>query len=1150
MNQFVHLHLHSEYSLLDGACRISEIAACAKKAGHSAVAITDHGVLYGAVAFYDACKAEGIKPIIGCEVYVAPRGRFSKEGKIDQSGHHLLLLVKNEQGYRNLCRMVSKSFTEGFYSKPRVDLELLETYNEGLIALSGCIGGTIPRCILAGDMASAEQYAMKMKSIFGVENFYLEIQDHGMEEERAVREGIYQLSEQIGIPMVATGDVHYLRKEDAQTQAILMCVQTGTTIADGRPMGFATDEFYYKSTEEMEELFRAYPDACANTVKIAERCNFDFTFGKFSLPTFPVAGTTPEELLRKYAFDGFENLLQSGLITLASHDREAYTERLRYELEVIHRMGFDEYYLIVRDFVHHAKSVGIPVGPGRGSGAGSLVAYCVGITTVDPIVYELLFERFLNPERISMPDFDIDFCYDRRSEIIEYVKQKYGADHVAQIVTFGTMAARAAVRDVGRALGMSYSDTDAVARLIPHEIGISIKDALQRKELRQMYDSSEQVQRLIDVSMALEGMPRHASTHAAGVVITEKPTSEYVPLSGYGDGIVTEYDMDTVARLGLVKFDFLGLRYLTILHEAETSIQEELPNFSLEKLPLDDPAVYRMLSAGETLGVFQLESGGMRQMLMQLQPSSIQEIIAAIALYRPGPMDSIPTFIARKFAREEVSYRVPALKNILGVTYGCIVYQEQVMQIFQTLAGYSLARADLVRRAMSKKKTEVLAREEEDFVKGCAQNGIDGKTARSIFKEMESFAKYAFNKSHAAAYGFLSYRTAYLMCHHPAAYFAALMTSVLDNTAKLGEYITYAQKKGIAVLSPDINHSRITFTFSGRSIRFGLLALKNVGRPFIEAIINERNRGGAFYSFEEFLKRMQGHDLNRRQVEALIKSGAFDALGVYRSRLLATYEEQLNYVSARNRSNITGQIDMFSTGDTDVAIEDTPFDYPDIPEFELRELLLLEKESSGMYFSGHLLDEYQSAVKAATDVTITDLVREIEEKGEESRYKDGVAINIAGILSQKSVKTTRNGGQMAFVTLEDRYAEIEVVVFPKVFEANSDILTQETPLLVQGTLSVQEDEGVKILARRLTVLKKDSPSPKWKRLVLRVQSLQDEKGKNVMKVLSRKKGNLPVVILDINLGKYVSPKGLTVDPASDLLEELMLLLGRENIVLQ
>ena len=899
MSPFVHLHLHSEYSLLDGACRISDIPMAAKAEGHTAVAITDHGVLYGALRFYKACRAAGVKPIIGCEVYVARRSRFDKEGKQDSSGYHLVLLVKNEAGYRNLIHLVSLGFTEGFYSRPRIDMELLKQHSGGLVALSGCVAGHIPQLILSGDMEGAQAVAQKMRDIFEPNSFYLEIQNHGIADEKTVREAIRNISEKTGIPMVATNDVHYIRKADSEAQAALMCIQTGSTLSDGRPFGFEQDEFYYKSTAEMERLFEGYPGAVENASRIADLCDFNFTFGELALPVYKTEGITPQKELRCLALEGFERLRRADKLSLSLYSEADYLTRMDYELSVIHQMGFDEYFLIVSDFVGYAKRNGIPVGPGRGSGAGSLVAYFVGITDVDSLRYDLLFERFLNPERVSMPDFDIDFCYNRRDEVIDYVRKKYGEERVAQIITFGTLAARAVVRDVGRVLGLPYRDVDEIAKLIPHAQGVTIRDALKGKELLERYEESEEIRRLLDVAMSLEGMPRHASTHAAGVVITENTVDSYVPVALNGDAPVTQYDMDAIAELGLVKFDFLGLRYLTILSDAEREIQNQNPDFSLDTIPLDDASVYRMIGEGDTSGLFQLESGGMRQMLMQLQPQSIEDIIAAIALYRPGPMDSIPTFIARKHGKEAVRYDVKETERILSVTYGCIVYQEQVMQIFRTLAGYSLARADLVRRAMAKKKADVLEAERESFLNGCAQNGISEDIAGKIFDDMESFASYAFNKSHATAYAMITYRTAYLKKHYPAEYLCALLTSVLGNAPKVSEYIAEASKRGIRVLAPDINQSEMYFHVCGRDIRFGLLALKNVGVSFAAALIKERKQNGPYRSFEGFLSRVSERELGRRQVEALIKSGALDSLGVYRSRLLATYEMQIENILAK-----------------------------------------------------------------------------------------------------------------------------------------------------------------------------------------------------------------------------------------------------------
>ncbi len=1154
MSGFVHLHLHSEFSLLDGACRISDIPKAAKAAGHTAVAITDHGVLYGALRFYKACKEEGVKPIIGCEVYVARRSRFDREGKQDTSGYHLVLLAKNETGYKNLIRLVSLGFTEGFYSRPRVDMELLRQYHEGLIALSGCVAGQIPQLILIGDIKGAETMAKEMRDIFGEDNFYLEIQDHGIEEEKTVREALRDISSHTGIPLVATNDAHYIKKADAQTQAVLMCIQMGTVLADGRPLGFEQDEFYYKSTVEMERLFADFPNAVSNTVKIAERCNFDFTFGHFELPVYEVKGSTPEKELRRLAEEGFARRLAAGELALDLHGEKEYLERMEYELSVIHEMGFDEYFLIVGDFVRYAKDMDIPVGPGRGSGAGSLVAFFTGITNVDSLRYELLFERFLNPERISMPDFDIDFCYNRRDEVIAYVRRKYGEERVAQIVTFGTLAARAAVRDCGRVLGMPYRDVDEIVRYIPRELGVTIKDALAGKELREKYEESDEVRRLLDIAMSLEGMPRHASTHAAGVVITEKSVDSYVPLALNGDAVVTQYDMEAVAELGLVKFDFLGLRYLTILADAEREIKRAEPAFSLANIPLDDEGVYRMIGDGDTMGVFQLESGGMRQMLMQLLPSSIEEITAAIALYRPGPMDSIPTFIARKFGREKVEYDLPLLERILGVTYGCIVYQEQVMQIFRALADYSLAKADLVRRAMAKKKADVLEAERETFLAGCAKNGIDRQKAGKIFDDMASFANYAFNKSHATAYAMITYQTAYLKRHYPAAYLCALLTSVLGNATKVAEYISEAGKRGIRVLPPDINQSEMYFSVCGKDIRFGLLALKNVGINFVGQLIDERERGGIFRSFESFLSRMTEHELGKRQVQALIKSGAMDSLGVYRSRLLATADEQIENLLARRRGMIPGQIDIFSSLLGDEA--DVPFAYPDIPEYSAKELLLLEKESSGMYFSGHLLDGYSEDIESEKHDEISDILASFAEDADKPRYAERDRAVLCGMITSKTVKNTRNGAGMAFLTLEDRYAEMEIIVFPKQYEKYQAELQVDTAVRIVGSITEREDDGVKLIASSIAPLRANGEKPSEpvaenaKKLYLRVESLDAPSTKEALEILKFARGNTKVFFYETKTKKYVSPKGVSVDANDLTLAALRALLGAANVIYQ
>ncbi len=1075
---FVHLHLHSEYSLLDGACRISEIPKRAKECGHTACAITDHGVMYGAVQFYEACKKEGIKPIIGCEVYLAKRTRFDKDHAEDIQSYHLILLCMNDVGYRNLIYMVTRSFTEGFYSKPRIDMELLSEHSEGLIALSACLAGYIPRAIQAGDYERAREHALKMRELFG-ENYYLELQDHGIDEQKRVNASIIKLSRELKIPLVATNDAHYLRRQDADNQAVLLCIQTGNVISDGRPIGFETDEFYYKTTEEMHRLF-GYLDneelgsPIENTAKIAEKCNFDFDFSKLYLPAFkPDDNSEPTEFLKKLAYEGFRKRIESNRIDFSLHSESEYRERIDYELSVIIKMGYAEYFLIVQDFVGWAKSNGIPVGPGRGSGAGSLVAFLIGITDIDPLKFNLLFERFLNPERVSMPDFDIDFCYDRRDEVIEYVRRRYGEDHVAQIITFGTMAARVAVRDVGRALGMSYNEVDIVAKCIPREMDMTLKAALDvSKELRSMYDSDERIKRLIDTSIALEGMPRHSSTHAAGVVITDRPVSEYVPLSVNGNIPVTQFDMDTVAKLGLLKFDFLALRYLTIISDTERQIRESEPDFSVDSMPLDDKKAYNLISAGNTDGIFQLESGGMRQMLTNLKPDSIEDVIAAISLYRPGPMDSIPRFIENRKDPSKIVYETPLIAPILNVTYGCMVYQEQVMQVCRTVAGYSLGRADLVRRMMAKKKTSEMEKERTVFVKGAAENGISEISANKLFDQMSSFASYAFNKSHAAAYAVLAYRTAYLKSHYPCEYLAALMTSVMGNASKTAEYVAECARYRIRILPPDINESAPYFhayrNENEQYIRFGFLALKNLGSGFADHIIEERKKQ-KFRSFEDFIERMYSREMNKRQIEALIKSGAFDSLGTYRSQLLLTYESIIDHYQERSRTNIVGQMDLFSQLDTEER-PDT-FKYPDIPELSFREKLKAEKECSGLCFSGQLLDDYSENIKKLAPTPIADILKAFSDENDEvGSFSDKQDITICGTLSHKQLKMTKNNSQMAFITLEDNFAEIEVVVFSKLLEKCSVYLTNDSALCIAGQLSIREDEAPKLLASNITPL--------------------------------------------------------------------------------
>ncbi len=1131
MADFVHLHLHSEYSLLDGACRIADIPKAARAAGHTACAITDHGAMYGVIDFYKSCKKEGIKPIIGCEVYVAPESRFDREHGREHAPEHLVLLCENESGYKNLIYMVSEAFRTGFYSKPRIDMDLLRGHSEGLIALSACLAGRIPRLISAGNYEAAKAYALEMQRLFGPDRFYLEVQDHGLAEQKTVNEALFQMSEQLGIGLVATNDVHYLRRSDSDAQAILMCIQTNSCIEDGRPIGFETDEFYYKETWEMERLFAAHPEALSNTVKIADMCQLEFQFDKTFFPSYSCPnGARPGAYLRSLAIAGLERREKNGTIDFQRISREMYLQRLEYELPVIDGMGYSEYYLIVWDFVDWAKSQGIPVGPGRGSGAGSLVAYLIGITDVDPLRFDLLFERFLNPERVSMPDFDIDFCYDRRDEVIQYVRDKYGEDHVAQIITFGTMAARAVVRDVGRALGMSYGEVDVVARQIPHTLNMTLERALEQKELSEMYQNDPKVRRLIDLGRALEGMPRHASTHAAGVVITENPLTDYVPLAVNNGICVTQYNMDTVAELGLLKFDFLALRYLTIIAAAEKEIAHRHPGFSMATIPLDDKAVYAMLSKGNTEGVFQLESGGMRQMLTQLCPENIDDIIAAIALYRPGPMESIPRYIEARHGKKP-EMRIPQLEPILASTYGCIVYQEQVMRIFQDVAGYSLGHADIVRRAISKKKTQVLLNEKEAFVQGAAERGISGEDAEKLFDDIAAFANYAFNKSHAAAYAVISYQTAYLKAHYLKEYNCALLTSVQGSPEKIAEYIGDCKRRGISVLPPDINASMTDFHTQEAGIRFGLAALKNVGRSFIDTIIEERDNGGPFLDFDDFLARSRKLGINKRQMEALIKSGALDSLGPRRSQMLAVYESLLERGDA---PGLDGQLDLFSAVPAGEEVAPKTV-FPDIPELSTSEKLHLERESSGMYLSGHILDDYTSHMEVLKCASAAGISASFSPEREgEPEYREKETVTLAGVLLARTNKTTRSGDAMAFVTLEDLTGEIELIVFPGPLSVYGHLLTVGNVIAVRGAISVREDEAPKILVNSVLQLEKNGGDimPSFaqterksipshaavnapvQKLYLRVPSQSSEAFRRVCAFLCIFRGKVPVTFYD------------------------------------
>ena len=1072
--QFTHLHVHTEYSLLDGACRIDRLFDHIKAMGQTACAITDHGVMYGCVAFFDAAKAAGIKPIIGCEVYVATRTRFDKVNRID-GNNHLILLCKNETGYKNLIKMVSAGFTEGFYSKPRIDKDLLEQYHEGLICLSACLAGEIPQAILAGDYERAKQAALYYRDLFGEGNYYIELQDHGLEEDQVVLPQLIRLARETGIPMAATNDAHYITKEDAKMQSILLCIQTGKTIADADRMEFQTDEFYLKSTDEMYDLFSMVPEACENTNKIAEQCNFEFTFGETKLPYFKAPdGMENQAYFEKLCWEGLERRYP-GKVT------DALKERLSYEINVVKTMGYTNYYLIVYDFINYAKSRDIPVGPGRGSGAGSLAAYCVGITDIDPIRYNLIFERFLNPERVSMPDFDVDFCYERRQEVIDYVNEKYGRDHVAQIVTFGTMAARAAVRDVGRVMGMSYQDVDRVAKLIPMELKMTLRKALEvSPDLKALYDADSQVHELIDTSLKVEGMPRHASTHAAGVVITREPATEYVPLST-NDGLpVTQFNMVEIERLGLLKMDFLGLRTLTVIHDTEMAVRRTKdPDFRVANIDYDDPATYEMLTRGETEGIFQLESTGMTQVLMSMRPKNLEDVIALISLYRPGPMDSIPTYLRNRKDPSKVVYQTPQMAHIVDVTNGVVIYQEQVMQICRELAGFSFGQADNVRRAMSKKKLKVMEAEREHFVHGCTEpgkecagcvkNGIPESVANQIYDDMISFASYAFNKSHAACYAYVAFQTAYLKCHYPHEFMAALLTSVLDNTAKVIEYTSECQRIGIKVLPPDINVSRGGFTVDGESIRFGLNAVKSVGRNLIDAVVKDR-KNRPYCGLYDFCKRLHGNELNRRALENLVKAGAFDALEPTRRGMIDSAEGVLKSVETDARQNLEGQMDLFGMMGGEEEQAATDYKIPNAPEYPASELLKMEKEVSGLYLSGHPLDAYRPQIRQISTCTIADL------QGEEARRFDNQNVTILCTVVKNKIMTTKSNTLMAFTTVEDLTGTMELLIFPRVLAECRAALQENAVVVANGRVSVKEEEAARLIVEGVQPIESYDPS--------------------------------------------------------------------------
>lgn len=1163
---FAHLHVHTEYSLLDGACRIKDLIRQTKQLGMNAVAITDHGAMYGVVDFYKAALKEGVKPIIGCEVYVSPRRHTDRTPEFDRESRHLVLLCENNTGYQNLIKLNSLAWTEGFYGKPRVDIDQLKDHHEGLIALSACLAGEIPRALKNGDYAGAKQTALLYRDIFGQDNFFLELQDHGLSEQKQINPSIIRLSEECGIPLVVTNDCHYLTRADSRIQDILLCIQTNHTVSDDNPMRFQTDEFYLKSEEEMRALFPGHPEAADNTAVIADRCQVEFEFGKLKLPHFEVPGNRDHtEYFREECYKGL-------YLHYGEHPAQSLIDRLEYEIDTISSMGYVDYYLIVNDYVSYAKKSGIPVGAGRGSGAGSLAAYCIGITGIDPIKYNLLFERFLNPERVSMPDFDVDFCKDRRQEVIDYVIRKYGSDHVAQIAAFGTMAAKGAVRDVGRALGLPYAQCDKVAKLIPGDLGMTIEKALKiSTELRELYDSDATVKELIDTASKLEGMPRHTTTHAAGVVITEQPVSDYVPLAKNDDAVVTQFTMTTLDELGLLKMDFLGLRNLTVLHDAEVTIQKEQPDFHIEAIPDNDAAVFRLFADGDTEGVFQFESAGMKSVLTQLKPENLEDIIAVISLYRPGPMDSIPRYIENRHHPEKVTYKHPLLEPILKVTYGCIVYQEQVMQIFRSLAGYSLGRADIVRRAMSKKKKSVMEQERRVFiygltddsgailVDGCIRRGIPEQTAKDIFAEMESFASYAFNKSHAACYALISYQTAYLKTHYPCPYFAALLTSVLDNSGKVAVYIDECSRRGIRVIPPHVNESDVGFTVHGSRISFGLMAVKNLGRGLIEKIIRER-RSGRFTSFFDFCSRMYGSEMNRRALESLIRCGALDGLGANRRQMLLSVEAFLDFLSAEHSRSIEGQLDLFGM-DADGA--STEPSLPVVSEFSPAELLEMEKQSAGLYLTGHPLAEYDDVISAVHADRLNDIAA-----NEDNTYYDGKRVDVFAIVSRIKLKTTKNSQQMAFVDVEDKYGTMEMLVFPNILQQFGGLLREGNVLRLNATVSSRDDDDRKLICDMVQLAPRTLPtssasgsapqqSPKEphkkvqkKGLYLRIPGKECEQYVRALQITSIFDGPTPLMIYFTESNTlWQTPATMWVDPNSVMLRELKKRIGEDNVAL-
>ena len=1145
---FTHLHVHTEYSLLDGSSKIKELTARAKELGMDSLAITDHGVMYGVIDFYRAAKEVGIKPILGCEVYVAPGSRFDRENTGGEDRYyHLVLLAENDQGYKNLMKIVSKGFVEGFYYKPRVDYEVLETYHEGVIALSACLAGEVQKYLARGMYEEAMRSAQRHEGIFGKNNFFLELQDHGLPEQKMVNQGLLRLSRDTGIELVATNDIHYTFAEDEKAHDILLCIQTGKKVADEDRMRYAGGQYYCKSEEEMQALFPYAREALENTHKIAERCNVEIEFGVTKLPKYEV----PE------GFDSWtylNHLCREGFKTRYPKDDGTLSRRLDYELDVIRTMGYVDYFLIVWDFINYARSKDIMVGPGRGSAAGSIVSYTLGITNIDPVRYNLLFERFLNPERVSMPDIDVDFCYERRQEVIDYVVEKYGKDQVVQIVTFGTLAAKGVVRDVGRVLDLPYAMCDSIAKMIPNDLGMTLDKAIAANpDLRKLYNEDAQVKYLIDMSKRLEGLPRHTSMHAAGVVIGSRSIDEFVPLSKAADGtITTQFTMTTIEELGLLKMDFLGLRTLTVIQNAVHLAEKDYGiSIDIDHIDFDDKRVLESIGTGRTEGVFQLESGGMKSFMKELKPENLEDIIAGISLYRPGPMDFIPRYLKGKNDKSSITYECPQLEPILSPTYGCIVYQEQVMQIVRDLAGYTMGRSDLVRRAMSKKKTAVMEKERQNFVygneaegvKGCIANGIDEKTANHIYDEMIDFAKYAFNKSHAAAYAVVSYQTAYLKYYYPKEFMAALMSSVMENVSKFSEYILNCRRMmNIAVLPPDINEGESGFSVSGGGIRYGLSAIKSVGKPVVDAILEERAKNGKFRTMEDFINRMTQREVNRRTLENFIKSGALDSLPGTRRQKMAVGPALLENKARERKNAFEGQLSLF-----DIAGEEEKKEFevvfPDVGEYAKEELLAFEKDILGVYISGHPLDDYEALWRKNITATAADFI--VDEETEEAVVKDGIKAVIGGLVTGKTVKTTRTGQMMAFITLEDLMGSVEVIVFPRDYENNRDLLTEDEKLFIRGRVSLGDEPVGKLVCEQ--VIPFDAvPRQLWLQFedMAGYQATEAE----LMELLKSSEGNDQVIIyLKKERAKKMLPPNWNVMADAGLLNRLYCKVGEKNV---